>query len=255
MIKIKTISALNFFTFMLCMASDAIPLSSYKPVGGFDDKQIVTDDTKKREPLNKDDTVVPAHEVSEKISANMVEYTYLVFESLGISDKVLSALSETILRRLEDDGVQSVVVNLKDNIITTNSVDVLIKLLENKKIKFINIVDNYKISRKNMRDICSSFYSIFSEHHDFKGKSDDIIKEHIRKLTAKLIFIRKEYIGSASRRVLVYKDLVDKGYLEKNWAEIHKNYYRSMVNAQDEEFDYLLLLSDSDSIDRAIHLK
>ncbi|MDP2193345.1 MAG: hypothetical protein Q8K36_02320, partial [Alphaproteobacteria bacterium] len=138
-------------------ATEHIPFKDYKCVGEeYHDKQIVTNKMKTLEPLDKNDCVLSSDTASENILANMMEYTYIKLESLGISDLVLLELSNKLFTKIDEENIKSVIINLEDNIITSDSIHILMKLLEDEKIEFVNIVDNYRISRKNIKIVCSA---------------------------------------------------------------------------------------------------
>ncbi|MDP2193347.1 MAG: hypothetical protein Q8K36_02335, partial [Alphaproteobacteria bacterium] len=249
-------SLFNIVSFALYATTEHIPFKGYKCVGEeYHDKQIVTNALKTLKPLDSDDDVLSSDTASENILANMTEYTYIKLESLGISDRVLLELSNELLKKIDEESIKSVVINLAGNNVTSDGIHILMKLLSHEKVKFFNIVDNYEISGKNIKIVCSTFYSILSSSPEYREQGDEKIKERIRLLTQKLIFIRKDYINTSSRRVMIYKDLVEKGYLDTNWAQIHKDYYQEMLSIKEDDFGDLNYLSDFDLTDRATDLK
>ena len=144
---------------------------------------------------------------------------FLSLSSTNMIDKAFGEITKSLvdsnesINFIENNGI----LDLSHNMISTCSIPELIRWIDKKKLRFINLYGNGNCSMSNIGDFCKSLKV---------AKVSNM--EEVQRFMTHIIFLPDYYIYHASTQVKLYRQLHDLGYLPDSWAENQREYYRSI---------------------------
>ena len=151
------------------------------------------------------------------LAQKKIRFLSLAFAS--INDKTFEELTEKLVS--SDGGICFVenngILDLSFNSISPSSIPQIIRWIDRKGIRFVNIYGNIRCSMKRVADVCKSL-KVAKESN----------MEEVRRIMKHIIYLPKYYIYHASTQVKLYRQLHELGYLPDSWAEDQREYYRSI---------------------------
>ena len=146
---------------------------------------------------------------------------FLSFSLTSMDDTTFTEVTNLLLDR--NKGINFVekngILDLSFNAISPSSIPQIIRWIDEKQIRFINLCGNPECSMRHVGDLCKSMKVV-----------NNLSLEKINLLMAHIIFVPKYYIYHASTQVKIYRQLHDLGYLPDSWVEDQREYYRSLSN-------------------------
>ena len=143
---------------------------------------------------------------------------FLSLSLTTMNDETFQEVTDLLLQH--NNGIKFVekngILDLSFNVLSPSSTPLIVRWIDEKHIRFINLHGNPACSMKNVRDLCKSM-------KDLKNAN----MEEVRRLMSHIVFLPKYYIYHASTQVKLYRQLHELGYLPDSWAEDQREYYRS----------------------------
>lgn len=136
---------------------------------------------------------------------------YCNFKLCALDNQALEELNETFF---QTDCVKNRVqiISLSYNSFDYKSSSTIMEILKIPSLKYLNLIGT----------CYSTKYIRYLLEHIKRKKGDDTVLE----FSKKLIFIGKDYVSKAKKKVKVYSDMENSKILSKDWDRYHKNYYR-----------------------------
>lgn len=148
----------------------------------------------------------------------------LRYSQSALNDITFLELTDKLLRLLPSEQEKMFILDLSYNGLTVESTSSLQKWLDHKSIAYVSIDGNPSIAKRNIQHLCLGLTTFIEGDATTK-------KEKIREYFSKITFLPKYYINTAKRRVQIYRQLEEKGYLPEDWARTHLTYYKIVENA------------------------
>ena len=154
-----------------------------------------------------------------------IRFLSLAFAS--IDNETFKELTEKLesVCFVENDGI----LDLSYNALTPSSVPHMIRWIDRKGIRFINIFGNAQCSTIRVANICKSL-----------KVAKDSNMEEVRRIMKHIVFLPMYYIYHASTQVKLFRQLHELGYLPDSWAEDQREYYRSISKERVSFPEYIL---------------
>ena len=138
-----------------------------------------------------------------------------------MKDKTFAEVTDLLLDK--DKGINFVeengILDLSFNSISPSSTHQIIRWIDEKQIRFINLYGNPECSMRHVVDLCKSM-----------KLANNLSMENIRRLMAHIIFLPKYYIYQAIHGAKIYNQMCALGYLPDSWANNHIQYYSLFTN-------------------------
>ena len=139
---------------------------------------------------------------------------FLSLSLTSMNDETFQEVTDLLLQH--NNGIKFVekngILDLSFNGLSPSSTPQIVRWIDEKHIRSINLYGNAACSMKNVRDLCKSM-------KDLKNAN----MEEVRRLV-----LPEYYIYHASTQVKLYRQLHELGYLPDSWAEDQREYYRSI---------------------------
>ena len=144
---------------------------------------------------------------------------FLSLSLTSMNDETFQEVTDLLLQH--NNGIKFVekngILDLSFNGLSPSSTPLIVRWIDEKHIRFINLHGNPACSMKNVRDLCKSM-------KDLKNAN----MEEVRRLMSHIVFLPEYYIYHASKQVKLYRQLHELGYVPDSWAEDQREYYRSI---------------------------
>ncbi|HCI49107.1 MAG: hypothetical protein A2621_02035 [Alphaproteobacteria bacterium RIFCSPHIGHO2_01_FULL_41_14] len=152
--------------------------------------------------------------------------TYVLnFYQDGMDDDAFSEITQSLLPELRPKEIKCAILDLSFNCLTAKSAAHLKEWRDTLGCDFINLNGNSDSSKKNIARLCKTLETL--------EKGD---KQKVSDFMSHIIFLPQYYIYQASTRVQIYRQLLEEGYLPRNWADRHREYYKKRAGAHPISF-------------------
>ncbi|CAO4836685.1 MAG: hypothetical protein FADNKDHG_01627 [Holosporales bacterium] len=208
----------------------------------FSGKVLVSEVAKKCHDVSEEEDSISSSLIAESLehSNASVVCAIIGLQCMGINDITFYELTTSLLSKTEFFQGRKFVIDISENGITPNSALLLKKWLNKPEIVYINVCGNTRCSMKNVRELCRALLKVVD------GDTETSKKETVRNWMAKIIFLSKYYLWQAQNRVKTYSSLCEEGLLPADWADKHKNYYRTIEKIKDEDIFKMGELKETD---------
>ena len=222
---IDLVSVINQNLEELKLADNDVVDLSYKTIYYADLKKSLLEDAEFAD--DKDDSLGPADVWNILMERGVVgplaqkSVRFLSFYNTCMDDKTFAEVTDLLLDKdksinfVEENGI----LDLSFNSISPSSTHQIIRWIDEKQIRFINLYGNPECSMRHVVDLCKSM-----------KLANNLSMENIRRLMAHIIFLPNFYIYQAIHGAKMYNQMCALGYLPESWANIHIQYYRSLSN-------------------------
>lgn len=165
------------------------------------------------------DSYLDADDLSDRIKVQVGEETnrkkvhILSLSSTLLDDKAFAEITEQLLPVVSFKDHNGI-LDLSLNSLTPASSLQFIRWIDEGQVRFINLHGNPKCHMRYIGNLCKTLK---------RNKNDDM--EEVKRLMSHIIFLPSYYIYQASKKVKIYRQLYELGYLPRNWPELHKQFY------------------------------
>ena len=206
-------------------------------------KKLMLEDMDEEEEEEEDDKVEKSYLDAEDVYYKLKEIgvigirskkklSFLSLSATTMIDKAFEEITKSLID--SDESINFVenngILDLSHNMISDCSIPHLIRWIDKKGLRFINLYGNGNY----IGDFCKSLKVVKNSN-----------MEEVQRFMAHIIFLPDYYIYHASTQVKLYRQLHDLGYLPDSWAENQREYYRS-ISKKRVVFPEFVLESDPD---------
>lgn len=213
------------YSHAMCFAGD-----EFISLKDFSGKVLVSEAAKKCSDVMADNDAMSSSLITESLAHSSVsgECALIDLKCMAINDMTFDELTTSLLARTDIFQGKQLVFDLSDNGITPNSVLLLKQLLDRTGAVYVNLCGNTRCAMKNVRELCSAFMKVVD------GDDESSKKALTRTYMAKVVFLSKYYLWYAKNRVKTYSALCEAGLLQDDWAEKHRDYYKTVEKVGDD---------------------